>query len=160
MVGLIMGMCRGVVSQQPWRHIHQSYLLSVIAVVAVVALSSTHGHCPAVNSHCNCTGDAHGNNMISCMDLGNISQVPDVRSSNTTYYELRLTGVTTLSTFQAAAFRGSKSRTYTFATIKPGAFSGLGDVLDQLLLNYNKLESLLDDVYNGLNQLKKLCLFA
>ena len=156
--GVKTGVCRYIESEQPSCPFRQSCLLALIAMFVVTTLPSTHGDCPAVDHHCYCS-----NGSIYCNNLGVISQVPPFNRSSTTYYRLKISGETTLSTLQAGAFEGVKVTRIilshlSITTIKPGAFSGLGNILDTLILTSNHLNMITDEAFGGLNQLKNLYL--
>ena len=122
----------------------------------MTAVSSIRGDCAAVHPNCYCS-----DNKIYCHDLGNVSQVPTFNHSNTVYGMLAISGDTTLSTVQTGAFNGLKVKelSLTFigiTAIQSGAFSDLNDTLESLSLDNNKLETMPEDVFDGLGKLKKL----
>ncbi|KAI0241232.1 hypothetical protein LSAT2_032451 [Lamellibrachia satsuma] len=156
MTDVMKVVCRCIMSEQPWCPFLQSCLLALTAMLVVATLPSTHGDCPAVDPHCYCSSGS-----IYCNNIGVISKVPPFSRSNTTYHRLKIIGETTLSTLQAGAFEGIKVTRIILShlgitTIKPGAFSGLGNILEMLNLTYNQLEIITDETFNGLNKITKL----
>ena len=134
--------------------LHLSWLVTIVVMMTVVP--SIRGDCPAVHPECFCSY-----NIISCQDLGDISQVPPFKHSNTVYNSLVIGGKTTLSTVQTGAFNGLKVKnirlnTIGITAIQSGAFSDLNDTLVSLYLDHNKLETMPEDVFGGLDQLRTL----
>ena len=133
-----------------------SWLVTIVVMMTVVP--SIRGECASVHPNCVCRS-----NNIYCHDLGDISQVPTFKHSNTVYGLLVISGDTTLSTVQTGAFDGLKVKelSLTFIHItatQSGPFSDLSDTLESLSLNNNKLETMPEDVFDGLSKLKKLSL--
>ena len=124
----------------------------------MTVVPSIRGDCPAVHPKCVCRGGG-----IKCYDLGNVSQVPTFKHSNTVYNSLVIGGKTTLSTVQTGAFNGLKVRSLTLASIgitaiQSGVFSHLSDTLEQLSLHDNELKTMPGDSFDGLGQLRVLYL--
>ena len=135
---------------------HLSWLVTIVVMMTVV--SSIRGDCAAVHPNCYCSGS-----NIYCKDMGAVSQVPTFKHSNTVYRALVISGNTTLSTVQTGAFNGLKVEqiflsSIAITAIQSGAFSDLSDTLESLYLDHNKLETMPEDVFGGLGQLKNLYL--
>ncbi|KAI0236336.1 hypothetical protein LSAT2_013099, partial [Lamellibrachia satsuma] len=153
-INIITGACNDMGPELPRRtsRLRMSYLLAVIAVLLMVVIPATHGHCPTFDRHCYCRYDG-----LICENLGEISQLPPFHPCNTTYKTMEVTRETTLKTVQANTFRCIKVKKIELSrlgvtTIEPGAFSGLGDILESLDLTYNKLATIPDDAFKGLEQ--------
>ena len=151
-------------SEKPWRPPRRDlfYLLAMIAMQIAATLPSTQGGCPAIHQRCYCATD-RGNINLICHNVGIIPQVPQFQPSNTTYHMLRIYWRTTMPTVQAGAFKGLKVKEVNLGgleitTIQPGAFSDLGDILEELYLNNNHLQTIPDDGFKGLQQLTHLSL--
>ena len=151
----------GDVSEEPRR-----WLLIAVLVAALVPL--THAVCsaPTDDPRCICrkvyyTGDEN-DVYIDCKLNGDYSQVPSFRQSNTVYWLTIIRGTSTTLTVQAGAFKILKTKrmlllSRTNVTFEPGAFSGVGDELEQLIIE-DKLDMIPDGAFNGLGQLKYLIL--
>ena len=90
--------------------LHLSWLVTIVVMMTVVP--SIRGDCAAVHPNCVCRS-----NNIYCHDLGDISQVPKFKHSNTVYGKLEISGNTTLSTVQTGAFNGLKVKELSLSAI-------------------------------------------
>ena len=140
--------------------LHLSWLVTIVVMMTV--MPSIRGDCAAVDPNCYCRSDGVYNN-IYCKDLGDVSQVPLFQHSNALYSLLVIEGKTTLSTVHTGAFNGLKVKKIRLSkigitAIQSEAFSNLNDTLEYLYLDHNKLETMPEDVFDGLGQLKTLYL--
>ena len=136
--------------------LHLSWLVTIVVMMTV--MPSIRGDCAAVHPKCVCRY-----NSIFYKDLGDISQIPQFKHSNTVYRSLRISGKTALSTVQTGAFNGLKVEqiylSYIGITaIQSGAFSDLNYTLESLSLSSNILKTIPADCFDGLGQLKTLLL--
>ena len=152
---------RDIGFEQPRRtlQLRLLYRLAVVTLLVVAVVPSTHGRCAAVGRGCSCY-IVDGHDYLHCKEFGNISQVPPFRRSNTIYYKIWLSSGT-ISTVQAGAFRNVKVKNIKLTdigvtSVKPGAFSGLEDILERIEIDGNRLEAIEDDVLTGFNKLIKL----
>ena len=149
------GVRRGDVSEEPRR-----WLLVAVLIAAIVPL--THADCSATDDpRCSCEEGWLGR-IINCDLQGDYSQVPSFRQSNTVYGHTHIYGKWTSLTVQAGTFKHLKTKSILIysrnnITIEPGAFSGVGGELRQLLIT-STLEMIPEGAFDGLGQLKYLYL--
>ena len=134
--------------------LHLSWL--VIIVVMMTVVPSIRGDCPIDHPKCFCLSFS-----ISCWNMGNVSQVPPFSHTDKVYRTLQISGKTTLSTVQTGAFNklkvtGMWLSAIGITAIQSGAFADLNDTLVSLYLKHNKLETMPEDIFDGLGQLKTL----
>jgi len=148
------GVQRGDVSEEPRR-----WLLIAALVVAVVPTANAHYYYDCAgfrDTRCRCP---YWLNIMTCTLTGD--QLPSFLASHK--YDIVRIGSPNNSlsvTINAEAFKNLRTKTleiFSFAniTVKPGAFSGVADQLEELKIG-RTLRPIPDDIFHGLGQLRLL----